>query len=332
MKTIWKTLLVFIGAVLVLWAASFLLPEKIHIERTATINAPARVIFNQVNDLYCWNKWAPWNQIDPGMEVKYINGGVGQGAGYHWSSDNRQVGNGKLYITRSLAYDSIVVSMDFMQGGLAGGYFLFREDSSKTSVTWAFESHLGNNPLARWMGLMFDQMIGADFEKGLSNLDSLSKSIIEEQRPVVEIVDLPEIVYAGIKKTVKWEDIGNEMGTMYSKISLFLQKNGIQVVDMPFTIYHSMNEGEMEIECGLPVSQAFDPATEVICGKRVAGKYAFAIHVGNYETLETTHAILQKWIAGHSFLVTGGPVEVYLTDPATEPDPGKWVTNIYYPL
>ena len=125
MKIIWKIVLVFIGLIVLLSAASFLLPEKVHVERTAKIDAPVRTVFSQVNDLYCWDKWATWNQIDPEMKTEYVNGGVGQGAGFHWDSKNQQVGNGKMYITRSLPYDSIVVSMDFMEGSLATGYFLF---------------------------------------------------------------------------------------------------------------------------------------------------------------------------------------------------------------
>ena len=332
MKVIWKIFLVFIGLVLLLSVVSFFLPEKIHIERVVKIEAPARIVFNQVNDLYCWDKWSIWNQIDPEMKTEYINGGVGQGAGYRWSSKNRQVGDGKLVITRSLSHDSIVISMDFMEAGLATSYFLFQEENAATTVTWAFDTRLGNNPLARWMGLFFDKMLGPDFEKGLNNLDALCKSVVGEQLPVVEFAFLPETVYAGMKKTVEWETIGDEMGTMYSKISGFLQKNGILATGMPFTIYQSVNAGKIEVECGIPVDREFPSTPEFICGKRVAGKYAFSIHVGNYETLETTHTAIQEWITEHQFTITGGPVEVYVTDPVAEPDPDKWVTNIYYPL
>ncbi len=332
MKVIWKTLLVFIGAVLILGAASFLLPKKVHVERTIEINAPLRVVFNQVNDLHAWNKWATWNQLDPGMDVEYVNGGVGEGAGYHWSSEDQQVGSGKMYITRSLPYDSIVVSMDFMEGGLASGYFLFNEKEGKTSVTWTFDTHLGNKPLYRWMGLMFNKMIGADYEKGLGNLKTLSTLIVEEQQQVVEFTSLPEVIYAGIKKTTQWENIGNEMGELYPKINAFIQKNVLSASGMPFTIYHSINEGEIVFECGIPVNKAFPSSADIDCGKRVAGKYAFGVHTGNYETLETTHSAIQEWIAAHGFSITGGPIEVYVTDPEEEPDPGKWVTNIYYPL
>ena len=42
-----------------------------------------------------------------------------------------------------------------------------------TKITWGFDSDLGMNPIARWMGLMFDSWIGADYETGLANLKNL---------------------------------------------------------------------------------------------------------------------------------------------------------------
>lgn len=332
MKTFKKTIIVFLAVLLLLGAAAYLLPEQVHVERSLLIDAPARIVFSQVNDLQCWGKWATWNQIDPEMKIEYINGGIGQNAGYEWTSENKQVGNGKMYITFSLPYDSIAVSMDFMEGGLATGYFLFKEDSSKTNVTWAFDTHLGKNPMARWVGLMFDKMMGPDFEKSLNNLQTLCSTIISEQQAVVEPVILPESVFAGIKKNVKWENIGVEMGNMYQQISAFIQQNNLTIADMPLAIYHSMNEDNMEIECGIPVTEPFESKAGINCGKRAAGKYAYAIHVGSYETLEQTHTTIQKWISDHGFTISGGPVEVYLTDPQSEPNPEKWVTNIYYPL
>ena len=332
MKVFKKTILVFLAILAILAVAAFLLPEQVHVERSIQIDASPRIVFNQVNDLQCWGKWATWNQIDPNMKVEYINGGVGQSAGYEWTSENKQVGNGKMFITCSIPYDSIALSMDFREGGLATGYFLFKQDSSKTNVTWAFDTHLGNNPMSRWVGLMFDKMMGRDFEKGLENLNTLCSNIIAEKTVVVEQVVLPELIYAGKKKNVKWEDIGAEMGTMYQQAGKFIQKNNLTVADMPLCIYHSMNDENMEIECGIPVTEPFEPKSGIICGKRAAGKYAFAIHIGSYETLETTHTAIQEWITNHGFAISGGPIEVYLTDPQSEPNPENWVTNIYYPL
>lgn len=332
MKIIGKTLLVLLSAIIVLALVAFLLPRYAHVERTAQIDAPARMVFAQVNDLHQWNEWATWNQIDPEMKIEYQHGGIDQGAGYSWESANKQVGKGSLTLTASVPYDSIAISMDFMEGGLANSYFIFKEDSSKTTVTWAFNSDLGNNPLSRWLGLMFKQMIGADFEKGLTNLSQLCQNIKEEEIPVVEIVQLPETAYASINQKVSWEDVGNEMSVMLQKINAMLQKESIAATDMPFCIYHSVGENEMQIECGIPVGGMFEPKEGVSCQTRKAGKYALAYHIGSYELLETTHSAIQNWIKEHQLNVNGAPMEIYLTDTSSQTDPNKWVTAVCYPL
>ena len=33
----------------------------------------------------------------------------------------------------------------------------------------------GNNPMMRWMGLMFDKWVGADYETGLASLKELAE-------------------------------------------------------------------------------------------------------------------------------------------------------------
>lgn len=332
MKVIWKTILVFLATACMLAAAAFLLPEKILIQRTATIDAPARIVFNQVNDLHCWNKWSTWNLIDPEMKVKYINGGCGNGAGYEWTSENRQVGKGKLLITGSVPYDSIATIMDFMEGGIAYSYFLFKENEGKTSVTWALETHLGNKPLSRWVGLMFEKMMGPDLEKGLNKLNEQCKIIAEEKQPIVDIVRLPETSYAGMKETVTWAEIGPKMEYMYDQIMVAIQKQNLTVTERPFAVYHAMNEGTIELECGIPVRDSFESKNNVLCNKRSAGEYAFSIHKGSYENLETTHTVIQNWITDHELKVIGGPMEIYLTDQQNEPDTTKWITQIYYPL
>ena len=68
--------------------------------KSAIIDAPAKVVFAQINDLYNWEKWSKWHQIDPEMQLNYINHGVGEGAGYSWESNNRKAGSGQLLITR----------------------------------------------------------------------------------------------------------------------------------------------------------------------------------------------------------------------------------------
>ena len=41
---------------------------------------------------------------------------------------------------------------------------------------WGFDVELSRNPIERYFGLMFDSMIGADYERGLENLKKLVES------------------------------------------------------------------------------------------------------------------------------------------------------------
>jgi hypothetical protein len=53
--------------------------------------------------------------------------------------------------------------------------------ASGTRVTWGFDSDLGFNPIARYFGMMADDVIGPDYEKGLARL----KAIAETPAPAV---------------------------------------------------------------------------------------------------------------------------------------------------
>ena len=42
-------------------------------------------------------------------------------------------------------------------------------------VTWTFDTDLGRNPFVRYFGLMFDSLIGTDYEKGLAKLKAAAE-------------------------------------------------------------------------------------------------------------------------------------------------------------
>ena len=332
MKTFKKILLGFIFVIITLVVIAFFLPREVHIERSGSIHAPAKVVFGLVNNLHTWEKWSIWNQIDPEMDITYENSGIGKNASYTWNSENSKVGQGKLTITESIPYDSIATEMDFMEEGTAMGYFLFKENGGATDITWAFNSDLGNNPFARWMGLMFNTMIGPDFENGIANLKVVSETIVQEKQPIVEIISLPDFNFVSLRSEIKLEDISTQMGMMYGQLMNFMGENRLTMTDMPYAIYHKMDGGLIDLECGIPVDKAIDPRGSILAGIMPGKTYASADHFGSYETLEKTHSFIQKWIQDNGFNLAGSPMEKYLTDPQKEPDQTKWVTAIYYPV
>src|SRR3989304_476294 len=226
MKTFIKIILVLVILVVLLFIISLFLPRKIRVERAMLIKAPVHVVFNQINDVRNWENWSPWHQIDTAMEITYFGNKHGEGSGYEWRSSNPQVGNGKLTITASVLFDSIATEMDFMEQGTASAYYLFDETDSGTNVIWGFETDMGSNPIARYMGLMMDKMIGNDYEKGLSQLSEVCMSLPEYE---IKEVDLEEINYLGLKTKCPTGMIGEKMGQLFGELMSFTQQTGTEV-------------------------------------------------------------------------------------------------------
>ncbi|MFW6257420.1 MAG: SRPBCC family protein [Prolixibacteraceae bacterium] len=312
--------------------SAYFLPRLVQIERSALIEAPPKVVFAQVNDLHSWEKWLNWSQIDPEMEVKYINHGVGEGSGYIWESQDPNIGVGKILITESVPYDSIVTLINFADERDGISIFYFEGTDNTTRITWKFKYDVGYNPVARWMGLINGNYAGPDFEESFENLNIVCKVQVQENSLTKELVILEEFNYASVRKEVSFTEVGLVMDEMFGIVSNFIESANTGVAGMPFSIYHEMEGEKIDLECGIPISQLVEGTESVITGTYPETKCAAVDYYGDYRQLEDAHTALQAWIEEHRFQLAGSPIEFYLTDPATEPDPAKWHTQIYYPV
>ena len=311
---------------------AWFLPQKVEIKRHIIINAPVRVVFNQVDDLHSWQKWAVWNQQDPDMKITYHRLGMGTGSGYDWKSENEHVGSGSLKISNSVPYDSILVDLDFGEHGQAESPFYFSEENNQTSVSWSFKTDLGMNPLHRWTGLFFDTMIGPDLQKGLENLKVVGETIWQEKQPLVELQTLPDMNYISIRDKVVFSMISAEMARMYGDLYHLIQKDDLQMTDMPFAIYHKIDGDLIDLECGIPIAKTIESTGKIQSGTMAGRTYAEADHIGSYNSLSQTHEFIQKWLKDRNIALAGSPMEKYLTDPYELTDTAQWITAVFYPV
>ena len=169
MRFLVKLVMYLVAIIVVLAGISFLLPREVEVSRSVVINATAKEIFPLVNDLKR-HSWSPWVQLDPNAKFSYSGPDAGVGQKVRWQSDDDNVGTGSQEITESITDKRIETALDFGAQGNATAGFDFDASDRATKVTWRFKTDVGNNPVARWFGLMFDTWIGAEYEKGLTNL------------------------------------------------------------------------------------------------------------------------------------------------------------------
>jgi len=152
---------------------AYALPRSVTVQRAVTINTAAAAIFPHLNSLKATEAWSPWLYRDPKVNLTYQGPESGVGSKLTWASDHPQVGNGSNIITLSVPNQRVETELDFGGMGTATAWLTLDPSGAATQVKWGFTTDLGLNPIARWMGLMMDTWVGADYQDGLNRLKSL---------------------------------------------------------------------------------------------------------------------------------------------------------------
>jgi len=146
------------------------------------------------------------------------------------------------------------------------------------------------------------------------------------------IRDVPKQHTAAIRLTCPMEAIGETMGQAFPKIFHAVTAAGVEPAGAPLTRYFSFGGPTIEFECAIPVAAPFGGEGEVQASEIGGGDAAFAVHVGPYDTIGQTWEALTEWVKEQGREPGGPGWEYYLTDPGDEPDPAKWVTEVYMPV
>ncbi|MDT0344874.1 GyrI-like domain-containing protein [Streptomyces litchfieldiae] len=156
------------------------------------------------------------------------------------------------------------------------------------------------------------------------------------------VVERPEQHYVAAREVVTMETIGR-VADRLPDVFGFLGARGVEPVDAPFFKYDVIDMARrLEIEAGVPVAAPVEPAPGLIAGVLPAGRYATVTHVGHPDGLVDVTAALLEWAAdrnlvwdawdapeGHAWRCR---LEIYRTDPATEPDMNRWETQLAFRL
>ena len=150
-------------------------PAAFRIQRTATIAAPAGVVYAQLDDFHRWARWNPFEKGDTEMRKTYAGQG-GVGASYHYVSPS--AGEGRMTFTELAPGERVAVRAEFIKPFAATHQveFTLRPAPGGVSVTWAMSGN--NNFLGKAFSLFvnMDRMVGGQFEKGLADLKGLSEA------------------------------------------------------------------------------------------------------------------------------------------------------------
>jgi effector-binding domain-containing protein len=330
-----KWILSIVGGLLaLLLVIALFLPDKKVLSTSIIINSYPRPIYGMVNSLKNWDKWSPFNEMDPAMTSVFTGPDYGVGAKQTWKS--KKNGNGSMTILEAIFEKKVVLDLDLDYGGKDSTLFLLERVPEGTKVTWETRISKAGYPLGRLMWLVAGGMMDKTFHKGLENL----KNEIESQNPVCKSGDIvesvaPAKIYLTISDTLTTESIQNFFANAYAKIGAVLKANrGMKMVGAPSAFYNGDPSNPVwVVTAAIPVNvEPRKTPTGIMVFKTPEQKIVSVIHYGDYSTSSDSYYKIDDYVKQKDLEIIGAPLEEYISDPMTVKDPMQIETRISFPV
>jgi effector-binding domain-containing protein len=313
-----------------------LLPSSVHIERTAVIDRPAVQVFTVLESYRLFNKWSPWAAKDPQAKYTWEGPESGVGASMSWVG-NSDVGQGRMTIQETRPNEMVRTLLDFADQGTADAVFRLEPAGAGTRVTWGFDAPFGWNIPARWFGLMFDRMLGPDYERGLGNLKALVETFPNADwtgmKIVVEDVPAADLITSHCTTSMDLDEIHHTLAAAYGRIGAAIQANKLQFIGPVLTLTNSSTATSWDFDAAVVVSgPPAGPLDEGLAAVRgYAGPAVKGVYVGPYSGLMDASPKVAAWVAAHGYEPADRVIEQYVSDPGDTP-PDQLITNIVVPV
>jgi len=162
-------------------------------------------------------------------------------------------------------------------------------------------------------------------------------------RETPAVVERAAQPYAAIRRQVTMAQMDEVLPPLNDQVFDWLSAHGGQPAGPPFWRYRVIDMANLlDIEVGVTTTDPLEPDGEIVTGTLPAGRYVSVEHTGHPDSLMPATKELLDWaeeqglVFDHSEQEDGDHwacrLELYLTDPAEQPDLNAWVTELAFKL
>lgn len=130
-----------------------------------------------------------------------------------------------------------------------------------------------------------------------------------------------------IRARVPLHEIAGFFGAAFAELETVA---GRQINGPPFALYYATDEDGLDVAAAIPTWSRVEAVGRVEPLELAAGPAVKVEHVGRYEELTATYALLDDWLAENRRTCGGPRREVYLTMPMASPS--EQITIVLQPL
>lgn len=163
-----------IGIIAIPLVVALFLPSQYQVERSIDIAKPASDVFAYIRLLKNQDQYSVWAKKDPNMKKIYTGQDGTVGFISRWESLDKEVGIGeqeiKMINVDALEMETELRFFEPFEGTERSYMKVSSLDQKKSKVIWGFDGSMPYPSNLMLVFMNFEEMIGKDFEEGLSNL------------------------------------------------------------------------------------------------------------------------------------------------------------------
>jgi effector-binding domain-containing protein/uncharacterized protein YndB with AHSA1/START domain len=321
--------IVVIIAVVVIYGATQ--PSQMEVKESIEINAPASLVFEEIEDFEAWDDWSAWSKMDPNMLQTY-EGEIGT-VGYKnsWVSKNQKVGTGSQEIIEIRDNEYMKTKMGFNDNAAENlASFTLTENDGKTTVVWDMIG--AETPFYfRIINTIFKPMIAESYKSSLIDLKKIveSKTIVLPNPLGLKIVEVEGMSIISIKDSCAVGEVPTRMTEIYTELGIFMAINNIETAGNGLALYYAYSPEKVVFEPAFPIIQEVEGTDRVKVKEGPFGRAIKAIHVGDYEGLSEVRLGIKEYAKKINVELTNSYWEVYFNQ-SVEIEGAQSETHIYY--
>ena len=326
-----KKYLIIFGILLVLiLGLSWMLPKVYKTDTHINIDAPAIFVYNAINDLNYQKDWNGKSALDTSFLLVCAGSTVGAKSSCDYKT--KQYGNGVLRIMYSGADSLVIADEPDNASARSFQYKVIATDSLHTKLQVVGLGQSGF--ITNIWNFIHKWKLSKHIKHGLDNLkifvENRHKNKIYNGFKIEESLQ-NEKNYIMHRSEVEMENLAQYYAQNISALYQTALENNIAVSGMPCGLYFKWDTANNKADMAAALPTVAE--TNVIntssfhIPQRLALKVAYK---GESSKSGIAHMAIDAYMLDHRLTQDVPVVEEYMTNPSEEPDPSKWITNIYY--
>lgn len=147
--------------------------------------------------------------------------------------------------------------------------------------------------------------------------------------PDVEIVEQGNVRIAGYRDRVPIDELPQAFAKHLPAAWQALTEAGVTELGPPSSLYHEMDDAICDLTIGIELGPGAEAPDGLDVSEVPPGPEAKLDFYGPYERIREGFGELVQWCQENGRTPASRARERYITDPQSEPDSSKWLTELY---